>query len=152
MHHRGWSAYSLCSRASRLLLFIFNFAEFHTLLLHVHMSWSYDCCLCCNAGFRYNKLAELRDNKVQIAKGDSIDCLSEDMVCNSYSCNCKFYAIWMLPLLIVYFIWLSEMIFVAVDRVTYIYGLPETCSWDFKCNFDLCPAKESWGIIFWLMI
>jgi len=28
---------------------------------------------------KYNKLAELRDNKVQIAKGDSIDCLSEDM-------------------------------------------------------------------------
>ncbi|XP_062169090.1 uncharacterized protein LOC133875099 isoform X1 [Alnus glutinosa] len=28
---------------------------------------------------KYNKLAELRDNKVHIAKGDSINCLSEDM-------------------------------------------------------------------------
>jgi hypothetical protein len=63
---------------------------------------------------------------VHIAKGDSINSLSDDMVCNSY--NCKFDAIWMLPLLILYFVWLSEMIFVAVDRVTYIYRLPETCS------------------------
>lgn len=154
MQHKGWSAFSLCSHASRLLLLIlFSWPS--------HLASSCSCVMILwllaliQIDYRYNKLAELRDNKVHLAKDNSMNSLSEDMVCKAFCC--QIHAIWLLALRILQFFffgyyiltcWPNSCYLVAVNRVAYIYWLPETSSWNSKCNFDLCPTTESWGIIF----
>lgn len=47
---------------------------------------------------------------------------------------------------------LNGYIFLAVNRIAYLYWFPENCSGNIECNSDLCSATESWGMVIWYYV
>lgn len=157
MRHSGWLAFLICSHASMSLLigfFVLHILSYAKQLI-MTLDWDSIWFVISNISiFRYNKLAELKNKKMNTSHDDPKGVgLPEDPVMNylvyiyihahTHTHAYSNASPWFHVIVIVN---LLSFVHYATDSWTaHIYWLLETCPGDTKCNCNLCIAPESWG-------
>lgn len=130
MHHSVWLAFLICFHASRYPISVYLI---DSQMLFVNYFFGM-------IEIRYNKLAEMKNDKMSFSNGESIgDNLPEDSVWQT-STLISF-------VLLAFWVCSHRMDFVvAVSGAAYIHWLPKDCFGNTECNPNLCTPSKSWGI------